>query len=94
MLPLRLPRAVECNAGGVERNGELLTPRMQPLLYGFPEQRCRKITGICLHRIGGTLTPVHAAVSIMQPAASRTGWNGLPPPRENEDGVTMSCEAV
>ena len=80
--------------GGV--NGAVLTPKIEPLLYGFIERRCRKTAGVYLHGIGGTPTHVHAAVNIMQPAVSRTGWNGLTPTRKrkNEDGVTMNCEAV
>ncbi len=42
----------------------LLTPSLEPKVYEFLDDRCRKIEGVFLHGIGGTATHLHMAISI------------------------------
>src|SRR5438874_13559230 len=42
----------------------LITPTLEPAIYDFIKDRCRKANGVFVHAIGGTPTHVHIAINI------------------------------
>ena len=42
----------------------LITAALEPPIYEFLDDRCRKIGGVFLHGIGGTPTHIHMAINI------------------------------
>lgn len=42
----------------------LLTPRIEPIVHGLLQKRCRETRGVYLHGVNGTDTHIHIAVNI------------------------------
>jgi REP element-mobilizing transposase RayT len=48
----------------VKDSQPLLTTSLEPVVYDFLRERCRKVGGVFLHGLGGTPTHVHLAINI------------------------------
>ena len=48
----------------VKDDRPMLNPDIEPLVYRFIQERCRKMKGVYFHGMGGTPTHVHLALNI------------------------------
>jgi putative transposase len=59
-----LPRDLPAPELAHQDSRPLITTSLEPAIYEFLEDRCRKTNGVYLHGIGGSATHVHMAVNI------------------------------